>query len=59
MIQLAQRMKRYSARWRSQFERIAGKAGKKKATVAIARRLLRVIFAMLREGRAYELAAAA
>lgn len=59
MIQLAQRMKRYSARWRSNFERIARKAGKKKATVAIARRLLRVIFAMLREGRAYELAAAA
>lgn len=59
MIQLAQRMKRYSPRWRTQFDRIAAKAGNKKATVAIARRLLRVIFAMLREGRAYELPAAA
>ena len=35
-----------------------GRAGKKKATVAMARRLLTVIFAMLRDGRKYQMAAA-
>lgn len=58
MIQLAQRMKTTSSRWRSRFEQISRKAGPKKATVAIARRLLLVIFAMLREGQAYRPAAA-
>ena len=58
MIQLAQRMKTTSARWRWRFEQISRKAGRKKATVAIARRLLRVLFAMLREGQAYRPAAA-
>lgn len=57
MIQLAQRMKRTTARWRSMFEQISRRAGKKKATVAVARRLLLVLFAMLRDGRAYHMAA--
>jgi transposase len=57
MIQLAHRMKRTS-RWGRLFEQISRRAGKKKATVAMARRLLLVIFAMLRDGRAYQMAAA-
>jgi len=56
MIQLAQRMKRTS-RWGRVFEQVSRRAGKKKATVALARRLLLVIFAMLRDGRAYQMAA--
>ena len=59
MIQLAQRMKRTSPRWRSTFERLSKRIGKKKATCAIARRLLLVIYAMLRDGKAYQLPAVA
>ena len=57
MIQLAHRLKRTTARWRKLFEQISRRAGKKKATCAIARRLLLVIYAMLRDGRAYQMAA--
>ena len=57
MIQLAHRMKRTS-RWSRVFAQISRRAGKKKATVAMARRLLTVIFAMLRDGRKYQMAAA-
>lgn len=57
MIQLAHRMKRTTVRWARAFEQISRRAGKKKATVAIARRLLLVVFAMLRDGRAYQMAA--
>lgn len=57
MIQLAHRVKRTTARWRRLFEQIQRRAGKKKATCAIARRLLLVIYAMLRDGRAYQMAA--
>lgn len=53
MIQLAQRLKKKSSRWNYIFERLHRQAGNKKATVAIARRLLLVIFAMLRDGTAY------
>ena len=56
MIQLAHRMKRTS-RWSRVFAQISRRAGKKKATVAMARRLLTVIFAMLRDGREYQMAA--
>lgn len=59
MIQLAHRVKRTSARWRRVFEQISRRTGKKKATCAIARRLLLVIYAMLRKGRAYRLPAVA
>ena len=59
MIQLAHRVKNRSPRWRRSFERIQKRAGKKKATCAIARRLLLVIYAMLRDGTAYRFAAAA
>jgi transposase len=59
LIQLAHRVKRTSARWRSRFERLSKRIGKKKATCAIARRLLLVIYAMLRDGTAYRYAAVA
>lgn len=59
MIQLAHRMKRTSARWEQLFDQISARAGKKKATCAIARRLLLVLYAMLRDGKAYQLPRAA
>ncbi|MDA1017929.1 MAG: transposase [Planctomycetota bacterium] len=58
LIELAHRMKHTTARWAKAFLQISRKAGKKKATVAVARRLLLTIFAMLRDGRAYQAAAA-
>jgi transposase len=59
MIQLAHRVKRMTTRWKTNFERLSQKIGKKKATCAIARRLLLVIYAMLRDGKAYQMPAAA
>jgi len=59
LIQLAHRVKRTSGRWQAVFEQLSRRVGKKKATCAIARRLLLVIFAMLRDGKAYQLPAAA
>jgi transposase len=53
MIQLAHRVKNRSARWSAVFEQVSLKAGKKKATCAVARRLLMVMYAMLRDGQAY------
>ncbi len=55
MIQLAHRLKRTTARWKRLFEQISKRAGKKKATCAVARRLLLVMYAMLRDGQAYQL----
>lgn len=57
MIQLAHRMKRTTVRWGRMFEQISRRAGRKKATVAVARRLLLAIYAMLRDGRGYQMAA--
>lgn len=59
LVQLAHRVKRSTARWRKAFERLSNRVGNKKATCAIARRLLLVIYAMLRDGKAYQLPAAA
>jgi transposase len=59
LIQLAHRMKRTTTRWAQIFERLNKRIGKKKATCAIARRLMLVIYAMLRDGKAYQMAAAA
>ncbi len=53
MIQLAHRVKRTSARWQRMFEQLSRRTGKKKATCAVARRLLLVMYAMLRDGQAY------
>jgi len=57
MIQLAHRLKRTTTRWRRLFEQLSKRAGKKKATCAVARRLLLVMYAMLRDGRAYRMPA--
>jgi transposase len=59
MIQLAQRLKTRSPRWKNIYARLEANAGKKKATCALARRLLVVIYAMLRDMKAYQLLAAA
>ncbi len=58
LIETAWRLVRKTARWRQLFERLWSTTGhKKKAIVGVARRLLCVLFAMLRDGRAYRLAA--
>ena len=46
-------------RWKAIFEALARRMGKKKAIVAVARRLLCVMFSMLRSGRGYQMALAA
>jgi transposase len=56
MVELAWRMVRTSRKWGRHFTRLEVRVGAKKAIVAIARRLVGMIFALLREGRAYSLA---
>lgn len=59
MVETAWRLVGSYQRWRSVFEKLKRNTGsEKKAIVAVARRVLCVMFAMLREGKAYELAAA-
>ncbi len=53
MVEAAWRCVRSSHYWKLQFERIARRRGKKKAIVAIARRLLGVIYALLKKGEYY------
>jgi hypothetical protein len=50
MIELAWRLVTKSRRWGGQYTRLETRAGAKKAIVAIARRLLGVLFALLRDG---------
>jgi len=56
MIELAWRMVGTSRKWGGHYHRLEARVGAKKAIVAIARRLLGVIFALLRTGRKYSLA---
>jgi hypothetical protein len=56
MIELAWRMVRTSRKWGRHFTRLEVRIGPKKAIVAIARRLLTVIFTLLRTGQKYALA---
>jgi len=56
MVELAWRMVRTSRKWGRQFTRLEVRVGAKKAIVAIARRLVGVIFALLRDGKRYSLA---
>lgn len=59
LIQAAWRLTNTSARWAAMFEGLKRNTGsKKKAIVGVARRLLCVMFAMLREGKRYDYAAA-
>lgn len=60
LIQAAWRLVRHYARWRRVLENLQRNTGsKKKAIVGVARRLLCVMFAMLRDGKGYQLAAVA
>jgi len=56
MIELAWRMVRTSRKWGRHYTRLEARVGAKKAIVAIARRLLGVIFTLLRSGQKYALA---
>jgi transposase len=57
LVEAAWRLVGQTARWRSIFEALAKRRGKKRAIVAVARRLLCLMVALLREGKAYRLAA--
>lgn len=60
MVETAWRLVNTSRRWRTIFEKLVRNTGsKKRAIVGVARRILCVIFAMLREGRAYDMPARA
>jgi transposase len=60
LIQAAWRLANTSPRWRRIYENLHGNTGsRKKAIVGVARRLLCVMFAMLRDGKSYEYAARA
>ena len=56
MIEFAWRMVGTSRKWGGHYHRLEARVGAKKAIVAIARRLLGMIFALLRTGRKYSLA---
>jgi transposase len=56
MIEFAWRMVGTSRKWGGHYHRLEARLGAKKAIVAIARRLLGMIFALLRTGRKYALA---
>jgi transposase len=59
MIQAAWRLVGVSPRWSSLVDRVKQKTGSpKKAIVAVARHVLCVMFAMLRQGKSYQMAAA-
>jgi transposase len=55
LVEAAWRVIRQSAAWRRTYDRIKKRAGGKKAVVAVARRLLTVMAAMLRDGTNYHL----
>jgi transposase len=59
LVEAALRLVRTSRLWEHRFERLAKRAGKKRAIVAIARKLLCVLYAMLRTATPYRVAAAA
>ena len=56
MVQLAWRLAGKSPRWKAIYRRLEARCGAKKAIVAVARRVLGVIFAVLRTGQRYVLA---
>jgi transposase len=57
LVEAAWRLVHHSKRWRRIFEALARRRGKKRAIVAVARRLLSVIVAMLQRGEKYRMAA--
>lgn len=56
MVELAWRMTSKTRRWGLVFEQLKRRAGPKKAIVAVARRLMGVVTALLRSGKRYSLA---
>ena len=56
LVEAAWRLQRQSRYWRGIFEKLRHRLGPKKAIVAIARRLLGVMVALLRSGQGYRLA---
>ena len=55
LVETAWRLVRHSQRWQNAYEQLLKRCGKKRAIVAIARRLLGVMVALLRSGQAYRL----
>ena len=53
LVEAAWQVVRRTGRWRVIFERLSGRIGRKKAIVAIARRLLGVMMALLKSGQPY------
>jgi transposase len=58
LVEAAWRLVRLTPRWRTQFEQLSHRRGKRKAIVAIARRLLTMMTALWRSGVCYRPAAA-
>lgn len=56
LVEAAWRLVRRSPRWGNVFENLTRRRGKKKAIVAVARRLLGVMVALLRSGQCYRMA---
>lgn len=54
LVEAAWRAVRLGAAWRRVYQDLKKRAGGKKAIVAVARRLLCVLYAMLRDGRSYD-----
>lgn len=57
LVESSWRLIASSAKWSSIYERIKKRSGSKRAVVAVARKLLCVLYAMLRDGTPYKLAA--
>jgi transposase len=53
LVEAAWQLVRRTGRWRVTFERLSGRIGRKKAIVAIGRRLLGVMIALLKSGQPY------
>jgi transposase len=53
LVEAAWQLVRLTGRWRMTFERLSARIGRKKAIVAIARRLLGVMMALLKSGQPY------
>jgi transposase len=54
LVEAAWQLVRRTGRWRITFEHLAARIGRKKAIVAIARRLLGVMMALLKNGQPYQ-----
>jgi transposase len=54
LVEAAWQVVRRTSRWRATFENLSGRIGRKKAIVAIARRLLGVMVALLKSGQPYQ-----